>query len=200
MLLSAHQDTIGVDEMKTFNSGYLTFVTCVLLSWNSLLLVIFVSDGSTPDWCWSGSELTLILIPVAFSLLAVIIVVLIIIKSNRVLKNLKHQHFKNLPSKNALTFRDTLILFFSVTSQYFLINIQSFLFSFKFLSKEKSLILKVVTHFSINDMMICFVFPIYIIFKTKKYLRKLWDDSAPIIHENNDFFAENPAEVSTETS
>ena len=50
---------------------------------------------------------------------------------------------------------------------------------------------------SINliDIGVAFIFPIYIIIKTKRYLPKLWDDSQQIIGQNNDFFSINPATV-----
>ena len=47
----------------------------------------------------------------------------------------------------------------------------------------------------VDDIGLGFIFPIYIIIKTRRYLPKLWDDSSQIIGENNDFFSTNPASV-----
>ena len=47
----------------------------------------------------------------------------------------------------------------------------------------------------VDDIGVGFIFPIYIILKTKRYLPKLWDDSRPIVFGNNDFFSTNPATV-----
>ena len=184
--------------MKVFNSGYLAVVTCILLVWNSLLLVkMLVSEDQPLDWCsQSVSEPAIVMIPLALCLLADTVVLLISIKTMSVLKDLDNQHLKKLPSKNALTFRDTQILFFTLTSQYFSISVLSVLSALQIISGHQTLILKATTHFCINDLIISLVFPIYIILKTRKYLAKLWDDSAPTLQENNDFFAENPNEVS----
>ena len=47
----------------------------------------------------------------------------------------------------------------------------------------------------VDDIGVAFIFPIYIIMKTKRYLPKLWDDSRQIILENNDFYSSNPTAV-----
>ena len=47
----------------------------------------------------------------------------------------------------------------------------------------------------VDDIGVAFIFPIYIIMKTKRYLPKLWDDSRQIILENNDFYSSNPNAV-----
>ena len=201
MVLSAHQDSGGVDEMKVFNAGFLAVVTCLLLSWNSLLLVkMLVSEDQPFDWySSSATEQAITMIPLALGLLTVTAAILISMKAMSVLKDLHSQHLTKLPSKNALTFRDTQILFFTISSQYFLISVHSVLSALQIISGQQTLILKAITHFCINDVIISLVFPIYIIMKTRKYLAKLWDDSAPILKENNDFFAGNPNEVSPNT-
>ena len=199
MVRSAHQDH-GSDEMKTFNYGYLLIVAGLLISWNSSLVgKVLVSNTPPPDWCFpvfAETNHNIMIIPFVLSSLSVFFAVCIHLKTKSILENLQHQHFKNLPSKNALTFVDTQILFISVTIQVFLVNFPSLLLSFQLLSQEKWIIVRVITHFCLNDVLVCVVFPIYIILKTKKYLPRLWNDSSPIINENNDFYAENPAQVS----
>ena len=83
MVLSAHQDSGGDDEMKVFNAGFLAVVTCLLLSWNSLLLVkMLVSEDQPFDWCSSSAtEQAITMIPLALGLLTVTVAILISMKA-----------------------------------------------------------------------------------------------------------------------
>ena len=187
--------------MRILRNGYLAAVTGLLLSWNSILVVRFLTaeDSDLPDWC-SGLEAEsnqrfLLMVPTVFCVLGLVFTVLLSLRTNTILKNIQHQHEKNLPAKNALTFLDTQILFASISVQFFIISLTYILFYFLIITQEQFIILKAILHFLIENLFNCFVFPVYIILKTKKYLPRLWDDNSPILQQNNDFFAENPSQV-----
>ena len=46
------------------------------------------------------------------------------------------------------------------------------------------------------NIVICFMFPVYIILKTRRYLPRLWDGEAPLILQNNDFYTVRLSQVS----
>ena len=198
MACSAHQRPED-DDMKTFNCGYLATVAALLLSWNSLLAVkVLTTDDMAQFWCerFSGPTEILKMIPASFFFLAEIVIILISLRINRILESLQPEHLENLPSRNALTFRDTQILYSLLSLQFVVISSVSSLYpSSQF---QTSLLTKVVLHLCFDNVIISFLFPIYIIVKTKRYLPKLWDDSSQLIHGNNDFYAENPSQVSPE--
>ena len=58
-----------------------------------------------------------------------------------------------------------------------------------------------ISFYLVNLMSFCFVFmfslifPLYIILKTRRYLPSLWDDKAPLILQNNDFYAVRLSQV-----
>ena len=104
-------------------------------------------------------------------------------------------HLRNLPAKNALTYVDTLTLFSIVSGLSFIRYIEILLWTLDILSFDNLDLVINITSIISDDIGVGFIFPIYIIIKTKRYLPKLWDDSRQIIGENNDFFSTNPATV-----
>ena len=50
----------------------------------------------------------------------------------------------------------------------------------------------------VNNVVICQIFPVYVILKTRRYLPRLWSDDSPLILENNDFYAVRLSQVSPE--
>ena len=200
MVANVHQ-TPGSEEMRTLKHGYLAAVTGLLLSWNSILVVKFLSSdvSDLPDWCSSlqteHNQQFVLMIPSVFCVLGLVFTVLLTRRTHTLLKKIQPQHFQNLPSKNALTFLDTQILFVSIIVQFSVISFISILSYFLFISHDQFIILKVILHFFIDNGFICFIFPIYIILKTKKYFPRMWNDSSQIFQQNNDFFAENPSEI-----
>ena len=201
MVSKAHQNP-GQDEMRTFNHGYIAAVTGIILSWNSILVVKFLSadDSDLPDWCCGfqiePNQQFLMMIPTVFSVLSTVFTVLLTVRTNRILKDIQPQHLQYLPSKNALTFLDTKILFVSTIIQFLVLSVISILFYFLFISYDQFIILRAILHLIIDNVFICFVFPLYIILKTKKYFPRMWDDNSQIFQQNNDFFAENPSQIS----
>ena len=184
--------------MRTFRHGYLAAVTGLLLSWNSILVVKFFSSdvSNLPDWC-SGLEMEpnqqfLYMIPSIFCVLSLLFTVLLTCRTNTLLKTIQPQHFQNLPSKNALTFLDTQILFVSIIVQFFVISFISILSYFLGISHDQFIFLKVILHFFIDNVFICFIFPIYIILKTKKYFPRMWNDNSQLLHQNNDSLQKIP--------
>ena len=119
--------------MTTFKNGYLASVIALLLSWNSIIVVRFLTaEGSNlPDWC-SGLENEMLTIPTALCVLSIVFTVLLNIRTKRSLKRISDQHLKNLPKKNALTFLDTQIAFGSIIIQFFSSHLFSGLLSFNF--------------------------------------------------------------------
>ena len=135
-------------------------------------------------------------LPAVFCVLGLVFTVLLSCRTNTILKKIQPQHLLNLPSKNALTFLDTQILFVSIIIQFFVISVIHILFHFLLISHDQFVIQKAILHLIIDNLFICFVFPIYIILKTKKYFPRMWDDKAQMLPKNNDFYAENPSHVS----
>ena len=113
-------------------------------------------------------------------------------KTRNSLRKIQDQHLKNLPSKNALTYLDTQILCFSIILyKIFSIMYVQFL---NFDAGEDFLF--VIVQFCFHNIVLCFLFPLYIILKTRRYLPRLWDDNSPIILQNNDFYAVRLSQVS----
>ena len=104
-------------------------------------------------------------------------------------------HLRNLPAKNVLTYIDTLTLFSIVSGLHSIRFFESLLWGLDILSFDNLDLVVNITSLIFDDIGVGFIFPIYIIIKTKRYLPKLWDDSREIIGENNDFFATNSATV-----
>merc|ERR1712208_226497 len=120
--------------------------------------------------------------------------ILISLRTRKNLRKLQEEHLKNLPSNNALTYLDTEILCFSIMAKFSLERFRNILLATDLLSFDISFHL-------VNLMSFCFVFmfslifPLYIILKTRRYLPSLWDDKAPLILQNNDFYAVRLSQV-----
>ena len=119
------------------------------------------------------------------------------IKTKERLRNLEDSHLINLPSKNALTFLDTQIISLSLFVLFVLQKFRIILSFFDVISWETSFILFNIFDLSFNIVM-CVMFPIYIILKTRRYLPRLWDDASPFILQNNDFYAVRMSQVNQE--
>ena len=68
-------------------------------------------------------------------------------------------------------------------------------YSLGLLTNNEMMVVFNILHLLMEDILIGFVQPITIIFKTRTYLPKLWDENCQIETNNNDFFAVNPFQV-----
>ena len=201
-LANAHNDP-GPDGLRMFNIGYLADLAGILLAWNSAgIIKATMLDEFTPyrAFCLkrplesNPSHPNIIGIVVLLSLCFTFS--MIIMKITKIyLNKLQDIHLPNLPAKNALTYIDTLIflsiLFASfIIKSFFILLWTLYIFSFDTLNFVNTIISLIV-----DEVGVGFIFPLYIIMKTKRYLPRLWDDSRQIIAENNDFFSINPATV-----
>ena len=73
--------------------------------------------------------------------------------------------------------------------------LNDFLYSLGLLTNRETMIVFNILHLLMEDIVIGFIQPISIIFKTRTYLPKLWDEDCQIETNNNDFFAVNPFQV-----
>ena len=212
MVANAHNDP-GEDGMKLFNIGYLAGISGILLAWNAAVLIkVLMSSDYLPFTilCFkkplveSIDPLTTrmrsvvfhpITIRIAVVILCLVFSVIITIRTKSYLTKLQDRHLRNLPSKNALTFLDTQILFWILSASSLLKSIVIMFQQSGFLSFDNLLIVNNIISLVWDNFGACFIFPIYIILKTKRYLPKMWDSSRQIVAENNDFYCINPATV-----
>ena len=196
MVANAHNDP-GEDGLKMFNYGYLAGISGILLAWNGALLVkSLISDNYitfTASCLKTQNSFHPIGIAFSITFLLVVFSVYITLRTKSYLAKLQDRHLRNLPSKNVLTYIDTLILFLLLVLSFFLKTIGALLW--KLLSYENEELFLSISSIVVDNLVICFVFPIYIIIKTKRYLPKLWDSSRPIVPGNNDFYSTNPSTV-----
>ena len=200
-MANAHNDP-GVDGLKIFNIGYLVGIAGILLAWNSAILIkVTVSEEylrytalclkTKSNSHFPGA------IMIAMICLCILFSLITIRRTKTYLNKLHDNQLRNLPAKNAMTYIDTLILFYVLSGS---LIIKAFCMLFWIhntntsLSDQTNLILCVIT-IIVDDIGVGFIFPVYIIMKTKRYLPKLWDSSRQIILENNDFFSSNPTAV-----
>ena len=198
MVSNAHQDT-EPEAKLLFDIGYLAAVAGFLLLSLAMPVVQFTLNGiRTIDFCLGQEENIddLLKISTAAIVLIFTFTVLISIRTNKNLRKLEDQHLKNLPANNALTFVDTLILFFLSYSNFFLSVFLFLVFYFDFLTLEFLTFWISFFEFFIFNIITSFVFPIYIILKTRRYLPRLWDDNSPLILQNNDFYAVRLSQIS----
>ena len=200
-MANAHNDP-GADGLKMFNIGYLAGIAGLLLAWNSTILIKVAVSDEYMAFAALCTKRTLesqsfypITIGIAIISLCIFFSLLISRRTYTYLSKIPDSHLRNLPAKNALTYIDTLILFFAVAGSYIVKLIYSFFWLLDFLSFNNANLLSCVTSIIVDDVGIGFIFPIFLIIKTKRYLPKLWDDSSQIIGENNDFYSTNPATV-----
>ena len=185
----------GPEGTKITDVGYLAGVAAFLLALLPLPLLEYTVHGLPYiTKCQSEEELPtrksiILIIGLAFCILFFIFHVLIGLRARKNLRKLKDHHFKNLPSRNALTFLDTQILCFLSNINFLLQAIIHFLVLYGALSWEVTLFIENLVQFVVSNIMISFIFPLYIMMKTRRYLPKLWDDDSPLILQNNDFYA-----------
>ena len=200
-MANAHNDP-GPDGLKMFNIGYLAGIAGILLAWNSAILIkVTVSDQyiAYTAFCLkktleSKPFYPMIIALVLFSL-CVIFSLTITRRTYIYLNKLQGSQLPNLPAKNALTYIDTLILFSIISGSSILNSFCVLSWTLDFVSFDTSNLLTCLISIIVDDIGVGFIFPLYLIMKTKRYLPKLWDDSREIIVENNDFFSINPAAV-----
>ena len=130
------------------------------------------------------------------ALLLIIFTIINSLRTRRNLKKLEEQHLKNLPCQNAMTYLDTQIYIFLLIFQFLIRLILRSLVDLGLLSVETTFYLLNVSQMIITNLLLSFVFPIYIILKTRRYLPKLWDSDSPLILENNDFYLVRLSQVS----
>ena len=198
---NAHHDP-GPDGLKMFNIGYLAGIGGILFAWNSTILIKLTVSGQYIGFTAFCLKKTLdsttfnaVVAKTIMVLLCVVFSLIIIRRTKIYLSRLQDSHLSNLPSKNALTYIDTLILF-SIVSGFFIIQSICILFwTLDILSFDVGSLVICILSIIFIDIGVGFIFPIYIIIKTKRYLPRLWNDSRQIIGQNNDFFSINPATV-----
>ena len=203
-MANAHNDP-GPDGLNIFNIGYLAGLAGILLAWNSAILIqVTVSDEDIPFTALC-TKTTLeskpfypITIGIAMLSLCIFFSCIITKRTQTYLSKLPDSHLRNLPRENALTYIDTLILFFVVSGSFILKYLFFLFWTFDLLSFDNANLLSCMTSIIVDDIGLGFIFPIYIIIKTRRYLPKLWDDSSQIIGGNNDFYSTNPATVAPE--
>ena len=204
MVANAHQDQ-GPEGKKIFDAGYLIGVIGVITVITVIPILKFsLQETGIPFYqlCLGNESkepkvLTLILI--VFLVLGFIFTVLAGLRTSKNLKKLQDCHLKNLPTNNALTYLDTQILCLLIFVYVVAKLIPNMLFTFDILSWKVSFFVMNMINFFIMDIVICVGFPIYITLKTRTYLPTLWDDDAPLILQNNDFYAERLSQVSPQS-
>ena len=196
-MAAAHQDP---DLTRTSDIGYLFGVTGIGIVTNSIPFGIYLKLFYFKEIC-RGEVQNLgyyVMIPTVLLILMVISTVLISFKTDKYLRNLQPEHFKNLPSNNVLTFIDTqlmcfFLILYSMTAYLFI-----FLRVIDILSQEYFILCVNLFQVIVNNVVICQIFPVYVILKTRRYLPRLWSDDSPLILENNDFYAVRLSQVSPE--
>ena len=185
-----------------FNIGYLTGLAGILFAWNSaILLKVTFSDQYIPYTavCLKETLGSKPFYPMAIAIvvtsLCFVFSLIITRKTYIYLNQLQHSHLCNLPAKNALTYIDTLILYSIVCGTSLVKLFCNIMWIFDIISHQNVNLVNYIITLIVDDIGVAFIFPVYIIIKTKRYLPKLWDDSRQIIGQNNDFFSINPATV-----
>ena len=201
MVSNAHQDTES-EAKKLFDIGYLAAVSGFLLIPLIMPVVQYTMHGiQTIALCLREEEK----LPVSFDLLKIstasitlifTFTVLISLRTIRKLRKLQDQDLKNLPANNALTFVDTLLLCFLSYSNFLVQRVLLSVFMLDFLTYEVFAFVINFIEFFLHNIIISFVFPIYIILKTRRYLPRLWSADSPLILQNNDFYAVRLTQIS----
>ena len=203
---NAHNDP-GTDGLKIFNIGYLAGIAALLLA--LMIMGIFqflISDEYVPYTAlclkktleFESKPFFPAIIGVVVAILTVVFAVIITRRTYKYLNKLQDSHLRNLPAKNVLTYIDTLLLFSIISGSSMIEFLFFFSWALDILSFNNANLSTSIISIIVEDIGVGFIFPIYIIMKTKRYLPKLWDDSRQIVAENNDFFSINPATVAPE--
>ena len=196
LVAMAHQDP---EDSRTSDIGYLLGVTGIGIVINTIPVGIYLKLNYFKELCQGqvkSWEYPFVMIPVVVLILIVISTLLISFKTHNYLRNLHPEHFKNLPSNNVLTFIDTqLMCFFLIL--YFMTGCLFIILKFiDILSREYFILCLNLNQVIVNNVVICLIFPVYVILKTRRYLPRLWSDDSPLILENNDFYAVRLSQVS----
>ena len=185
-----------------FNIGYLAGLSGLLLAWNSAILIQVTVTEQEIGFTAFCLKKTLESKPFYPNIIGIVMLSLCVIfsliiarRTNVYLRKLPDSHLRNLPAKNALTYIDTLILFSVLAGSNFIKIFCILSWKLDFFTFDNMNLINCIISMIVDDIGVAFIFPIYIILKTKRYLPKLWDDSREIIGENNDFYATNPATV-----
>ena len=204
MVANAHLEQ-EPEGKRVFDIGYLVGVVGLLVVVIPLPLMIYYVNGIPfiercldadtrhADTRQTDRDMLRVAVTV-LSLSAFTFTILISLRTRKNLRKLQEEHLKNLPSNNALTYLDTEILCFSIMAKFSLERFRNILLATDLLSFD-------ISFYLINLMSFCFVFmfslifPLYIILKTRRYLPSLWDDKAPLILQNNDFYAVRLSQV-----
>ena len=203
MVSNAHQDT-EPEAKKLFDIGYLAAVAGFLLLSITMPVVQYTMHGiETIALCLRQEDswkrpvnFDLMKISTASIVLIFTFTVLLGFRTNKNLRKLQDQHLKNLPANNALTFVDTLILCFLSYSNFLVQRVLLSVFMLDFLTYEVFAFVINFIEFFLHNIIISFVFPIYIILKTRRYLPRLWSADSPLILQNNDFYAVRLTQIS----
>ena len=197
MVAAAHQPPDGT---RTSDIGYLLGVAGMGIVINSIPVGILLRTGIISELCRREPPVPLggyfLIIPTVVVLLILIYTVLITFKTNKYLRNLQPQHFQNLPSNNALTFLDTQLLCFFLLFYFMVGLLLIFLRLVDILSRDNLILFTNLFQLCMNNLVISLIFPVYVILKTRRYLPRLWSEDAPVILQNNDFYAVRLSQVS----
>ena len=193
----AHQDP---EDSRTSDIGYLLGVTGIGIVTNTIPVGIYLKLNYYRVVCRGDVHVLgyYVMIPVVVLILIVISTLLISFKTHNYLRNLQPEHFKNLPSNNVLTFIDTQLMCFFLIFYFLLGLFVLYLRLFVLISRENVIFYLNLLQLVINNVVICLIFPVYVILKTRRYLPRLWSDDSPLILENNDFYAVRLSQVSPE--
>ena len=202
MVANAHQNP-GLEAVKTFDLGYLVAVAGFLVFINGLPVLEFVVHGNPYVKLCLGEDskqplTSLMMIGLSFSLLLFSFTIMISLRTRRNLLKLQDHHFENLPSQNVLTYLDTQMLCFVLLFQFISVSVFHYVSMLGGFSSELKNYLVNITQILVTNLLMSFIFPIYIILKTRRYLPKLWNDASPMMIKNNDFFADRIPQVSPE--
>ena len=192
----AHQDP---DLTRTSDIGYLLGVTGIGIVINTIPVGIYIKLYYFQELCIEEIRSLgyYLIVPVVVLILSVISTLLISFKTHNYLRNLHPEHFKNLPSNNVLTYIDTQLMCFFLIFYFLLGLFVLYLRLFVLISRENVIFYLNLLQLVINNVVICLIFPVYVILKTRRYLPRLWSDDSPLILENNDFYAVRLSQVSS---
>ena len=200
MVANAHQDQ-DPEVRKIYDGGYLVGVVGLSAFCVCIPLVKLTAPNEIPitELCMgniSTQEPVLLLVIVAVFALSFLFTALISLRTRKNLRKLKDQDLKKLPANNALTYLDRQIVCFLLFFFILLIICSVFLFRIDVLTFKVNFIVSNLVHMCLFNIVICFMFPVYIILKTRRYLPRLWDGEAPLILQNNDFYTARWSQVS----
>ena len=171
--------------------GLLPFV--LLLKTEEGILKIHQCRGSQQA---NNDQQVLFLIANAFCLLGFVFILPVSLRTRKNLGKLQEEHSVNLPSKNVMTYLDTQILCLLLFLSFLFRAFASILFKLDMVQWKNLFLVNNLFQLVLKNISISFLFPIYILLKTRRYLPRLWDDNSPMIVGNNDFYAVRLSQIS----